>query len=94
MVRVVYPLANLEKLRDLCQVCSEAEQKRNMVVHSRWDLADDPNTLLRSKAPVGVKHGLSSQNEELHVYEIMDIGGYCTYAALEVYNFIMECAQR
>ena len=53
LVTTEYPDADVEKLRELCQICSMAEEKRNLAVHSRWEWAEDDHSLSRRKTSVG-----------------------------------------
>jgi hypothetical protein len=94
LLLVIAPECNREKLRELCRVCRKAEEMRNTVVHSSWRFDDNREWLVRRKVTARLNKGVSAQEERLHVWQIQEVGGYCGYAEVSLYNFMVESFPR
>jgi hypothetical protein len=72
---------NLDLLRDLAAACSQIEEKRNQVIHSKWHHSLDGHGLTRSKFTARGKHGLRRHTENLSFRQAQAIWAHCGYLA-------------
>jgi hypothetical protein len=91
LVRELSPTGtDFERLEELCSVLFRAEELRNQVLHSSWGPAEPANSFVRSKVTAKAKKGVHIATETLHVWQIMEITSWCSYAIVSCQNYVSQ----
>jgi hypothetical protein len=80
----------INELNDLMKKVTQAEEKRNVIMHSVWAAGDTEKTITRFKQTAKTKKGLQNQFEQMTVEKLNEIANEIAEAAAEVNEFVIS----
>ena len=89
----MYKLSNAKtnaELKKLLKKSAQAEEKRNLIMHSLYATREGPEDVIRMKTTAKVYKGLKYHRERLTIDELSEIADFVAAVAFEFLEFVMS----